>query len=86
MIVEDVKSLEKVDFTKLEFGNHAYFVQVPLPFNSDSDCCLELTCRYMKAIQDKLAEIGITNVILFPVRKDERFVDIKELTLDKTLL
>ena len=86
MIVEDVESLDKIDFTKLEFGNHAYFVQVPLPFNSTSDCCLELTCRYMKAIQDKLAELGITNVVLFPVRKDERFADIKKLILDETLL
>lgn len=83
MIIDDVKSLDKVDFTKLEFGNHAYFVQVPLPFTSDSDYCLELTCRFMEAVQDKLKKIGITNVILFPVHKDERFVDIKKLVCSK---
>ena len=83
MIVTDVEELEKVDFTKLEMGDHVYLAQVPLPFSRDSYPDMASVCRYLQSMQDQLTRMGLTNVILFPVLKDGRYVDIKELIMEK---
>ena len=83
MIVKDVEELEKVDFTRLEMGDHVYFAQVPIPFTQDSYSDMVTVCRYLQSIQDRLTGMGLTNVILFPVLKDGRYVDIKELIMEK---
>ena len=83
MIVKDVEELEKVDFTRLEMGDHWYFAQVPIPFTQDSHPDAVTAYRYFQSIQDQLTEMGLTNVILFPVYEDGRYVDIKKLTMEK---
>lgn len=83
MTVEDVKELEKIDFTKLEMGDHVYFAQVPIPLTQDSYPDMVIVYHYLQSIQDQLTRVGLTNVILFPVLEDGRYVDIKKLTMEK---
>lgn len=83
MIVKDVEELERVDFTRLEMGDHVYFAQVPIPLTQDSYPDVVTVCRYLQSIQDQLTRMGLTNVILFPVHEDGRYVDIKKLTMEK---
>lgn len=83
MIVKSVEELEKIDFTKLEMGDHVYLAQVPFPFPHDSYPDMVVVCRYLQSIQDQLTGMGLTNVILFPVLEDGKYIDVKELIMEK---